>query len=153
MTGPLWSRALVALAIAKIVAALAGVARDPGILTGDSTLLLPAWPYLLQTLLYSAAACVLWIGSREDRRARSLAIAWLLIAAAFSNRLLTDGWRDAPEPLSLMAWGLAILAIDAFIPYALWRFAADSSVFDLVIGICLRVVFCHLDFRISKRRS
>ena len=92
--------------------------------------------------MFATAAAALWAGGRKDERARRLAALFLLIASAFSDRLLLGLARyDALRPLMGALRGFPA---DAFIAFALWRFVWSfpqppaRAVDERVMRWCLR---------------
>jgi hypothetical protein len=79
---------------------------------------LPPWPYIANVAVFGLAAAFLWWGGR-DWRARALGAFYLLIAAAFSDRLLQVSGHASLDPLIHL---LRRLSVDACIPLALWLF-------------------------------
>ncbi len=87
---------------------------------GRNPLLAPTWPYVINLVVFATAAAALWAGGREDERARRLGALFLIIASAFSDRLLLGLARyDALRPVTGLLGGFPA---DAFIAFALWRF-------------------------------
>jgi hypothetical protein len=72
----------------------------------------------LLVITFAAAALILRLGGRRDRRAQWLMAVYLLSSASFAHPILA-GAAAGGTPFGL----LHALALDAFLPYALWRFA------------------------------
>ena len=80
----------------------------------------PAWPFITNLVVFAAASLVLFVGGRDGSPARHLAALFLVIASAFSDRLLL-GLGDSPG-ISAAVVLLRGFCADAFIAYAFWRF-------------------------------
>jgi hypothetical protein len=80
--------------------------------------------YLAHVLVFAVCAVWLAVGGREDRRARHLALFFILVASEFADRLLLRLGFVAPaltDPLLL----LGHVQVEALMPYVLWLFVED----------------------------
>ncbi len=80
--------------------------------------------YLIHVLVFAVCAAGLAVGGREDRRARHLALFFLLVSSEFADRLLLRLSVVAPaltDPLLL----LGHIQVEALMPYVLWLFVED----------------------------
>jgi hypothetical protein len=123
--GP-WTRLLLALAGLKVAGAAAGfgVALWAPIETPQETTLSPAFLLSFMLAFAAAGACLLYAG-RSDQRAVDLGFFFLLLATPFANRPLLSLAEAVPPTL---AWGALLLrglAVDAFLPWAFWRFTRE----------------------------
>jgi GAF domain-containing protein len=123
--GQFWARALFVMAAARVIVGFIGVVLRPEMLARTDALPLPGWTYLVLVLVFAAPAWFLWSEGRRDPRARYLGLVYLLIASAFAKLLLVEGWEASPAPLPLLSRRFESFALDAFLPYWLWRFAAE----------------------------
>lgn len=82
----------------------------------------PLWIYFLHLVVFGAAAALLIIGSRRDKRAIYLGFTYLLAASAFSYRPLVKLSELFPDSAAAPITFLASLPLTAFLPYFLWRF-------------------------------
>jgi hypothetical protein len=106
-----------ALAIAGVKVGLAAVGW---MLTLTGTGPSQPWPYITNLAVFAVASVVLFSGGRDESAARHLGAFFLVIASAFSDRLLLGlAQEDVLGPLVVLLRGLAA---DAFIAFALWRF-------------------------------
>ncbi|HEX6617081.1 MAG TPA: serine/threonine-protein kinase [Gemmatimonadales bacterium] len=75
-------------------------------------------------VVFAACAAGLWLGGGRDRRARHLALYFLLIGSEFADRLLLR----LSVPLPGAAGALLTLGhvqVEAFLPYVLWLFVRE----------------------------
>jgi GAF domain-containing protein len=79
----------------------------------------PSWPFITNLVVFATASVVMFFGGRHDTPARHLGALFLLIASAFSDRLILG---FSPYGLHSLAVVLRGLPADAFLAFALWRF-------------------------------
>ena len=80
--------------------------------------------YFAHVVVFATCAAGLALGGREDRRARFLALYFLLISSEFADRLLlrlTVPFPGAADSLLV----LGRTQVEAFLPYVLWLFVRD----------------------------
>ncbi|MEO6326203.1 MAG: hypothetical protein ABIT01_20470, partial [Thermoanaerobaculia bacterium] len=122
-------RALVALAILRLVLGLVGYAVlfFSGAHAASSSWAagLPMGLYLLHALVYGSAAALLFFGGRHDPRAQNLALFFLLIAAAYGGHPVLSLVHALPGWLASLLTVPWKLALDAFLPLSLWLFVRD----------------------------
>lgn len=107
----------------KILACVVAASLGAVPLLAESLSGIPAWTYLAQVLAYTLAGTLLRVGGQHDERARDLATAYLLTASVFSGHLFLRAVSDQSSPIPSLAILLSAIKVDAFIPYAFWRFA------------------------------
>lgn len=144
-----WAELPCALALlisgVQFVAACLLVLNDPGLLgTVSRSAYYPSWVFLLQSLVFAACGGFLLGTGRHDQRAKWLAAAMWILAAAYSGSFLKAGLPEAStlRPSSF-GWWLLVVSPAAFQPFVLWSFArrfpsltrrhASDS---LVLGMC-----------------
>jgi hypothetical protein len=111
-------RLVVSIAALQMAAGLLGwMAGDP------ETGLVPRWVMLFVPLVFGAAAILLLAGGRSDRRAVDLGVAFLLIAAAYRPRSLSDLATALPGASGALFLFLTGIETDTLIPLFLARFA------------------------------
>lgn len=119
LPGPAWVRVVAVLALAKVLASLAGLAAAPA----PDAYFPPAVHFAVVAVFALAGGALLYAGAR-DPRAVSLGIFFLLVATSFTGPLLSYAadrfatWRAVPLVL-------ASIHLDVFQPYFLWRFVRD----------------------------
>jgi hypothetical protein len=121
VTLPRWLRLVGAIAALKIGLGLLGFAVGA---TLPETRPARDLIYLAHVLVFAICAAGLALGGREDRRARRLALFFLLVSSEFADRLLlrlTVPFPATTDPLLL----LGHLQVEAFMPYVLWLFVDD----------------------------
>jgi hypothetical protein len=118
VTIPGWLRAVAAVAALKIGLGLLGFALgEPAEQTRSGRDVV----YLAHVVVFAVSAAGLALGGRQDRRARVLALCYLLVSSQFADRLLLQlgaVLRGAAEPLLL----LGHVQVEAFLPYVLLLF-------------------------------
>jgi len=80
--------------------------------------------YLTHVLVFATCAAGLALGGREDRRARRLALFFLLVSSEFADRLLLRLTVPFPATTTSLLL-LGHLQVEAFMPYVLWLFVDD----------------------------
>jgi len=80
--------------------------------------------YLAHVVVFAACAAGLSLGARRDRRARHLALYFLLIASEFADRLLLRLSVPLPGAADVLVT-LAHVQVEAFLPYVLWLFVRE----------------------------
>jgi hypothetical protein len=116
-----WLRVVGAVATGKIALGLLGVAFGgalPDARPGRDLV------YLAHVVVFSIAAAGLTGGGRNDRRARHLALFFVLVASEFADRLLLRLGVSIPALASPLLV-LGHLQVEALLPYILWRFVED----------------------------
>lgn len=108
-------RLILTLAALKALLGLAAAAQAVATAAPGSA----PWPYVTNVTVFGVAAGVLWWSAR-DWCGRSLGAFFLLIASAFSDRLLLT--LTASPALEPIVHALRRLTLDAFLPFALWLF-------------------------------
>lgn len=117
-----WQRALTTFAGTQVVAGVfafvtALFVAGPAVAPRDFLM-------MAHVAAFGTAAMVLIAGTRSDRRAATLGVAFLIGAAVFAKNGIAPFGRAGIElPIYLRA--LAILPTDAFTPWALWCFIAE----------------------------
>jgi hypothetical protein len=114
--------------VAMLVAAVATIRVVFGVALAvafapESTYAVPPWLISASAVVFFAGGIVLWVGGERDWRARHLGLAYLTIAAAFTNpRHL--GWivDNASTTVSSTAYALRALATESFIPFFVLAF-------------------------------
>lgn len=114
-----WFLSYVVLPAAAVKIALGGIGWSVS-LTARAAEPLPPWPYICNLVVFASLGAVLVLGSRADLRARYLGTLFLLIAVAFSDRLLLGVARY--DELDRLVMILRAVPMDAFIAFALWSF-------------------------------
>jgi len=122
---------IIALAIVKVALAFAGwFLLQPWAAPPTAALPGPAqpgpalpWPYIINLTVFAGAAAVLFWGGRDDSRARRLGAFFLVIASAFSDRLLAGFTHADLMPTVIIV--LRRLPADAFIAYTFWLFVSS----------------------------
>jgi serine/threonine protein kinase len=109
-------RTIGALALIKIVLSPLGLVASSPTDGGP-----PTWVFVATAAVFSTAAGYLLIGGRDDQRAFSLAVSFLLVASAFSDRLLMQLDQNPVEAIRPFSV-LARLQLTAFLPFAVWLF-------------------------------
>ena len=115
-------RVLFAVGIVKVAAGLAAVAW-----ISESVPLparaLPTWYYLTLLLIFGFAGAAMFVGGRDDPRARALGVVLLLFGTLFTERLASRALPAMSSGSSVVLGTLTELHVNALAPYALWRFA------------------------------
>jgi hypothetical protein len=75
-------------------------------------------------VVFAACAAGLWLGGGRDRRARHLALYFLLIASEFADRLLLRLSVPLPGAAGALL-ALGHVQVEAFLPYVLWLFVRE----------------------------
>ncbi|HEY8020256.1 MAG TPA: protein kinase, partial [Thermoanaerobaculia bacterium] len=119
-----WTRLCLAVAGAKIAVALVAVLWDLGRHGISPASRFPAGFHLTFLAVYGAWGAFLLVGGRGDPRARSLAGFYLTAAASFTKPLRHIA-ADLGPPWTVPLLVLEAMAVDAFIPFFLWRFARE----------------------------
>ncbi len=113
------------LFVAAAVKVAAGIAVSPWI--SDALLLpaqaLPSWYYVLLLTAFGVSGVLLHLGGRHDDRARVLGVVLLLFATLFTDRLIARALPSLSASLAVLLAVTAAFHVNAFSPYALWRFA------------------------------
>jgi hypothetical protein len=122
----LWPGLLLTLAALQILgAAIAFVRADAGGGAAFKGLAPPSWFILIPLGICSIAGFWLLMAGRDDGRAVSLGIFFILLAAPFSNRWLMHFAQTVPAAWSWPILLLRGLQVDSFFPYFFWRFTRD----------------------------
>jgi hypothetical protein len=117
---PAWLAAVLGLALIRVLGALtfAGSMALPAPGRASS---FPSWIFVIQIVAFTLASSWLLAGGRRDERALALAGVFLLIASAFSERLIVGHVR-----LVHPAFGVLLsLPYESLAPCCLWRFLAE----------------------------
>jgi eukaryotic-like serine/threonine-protein kinase len=144
----LQSRIVLSLAAMVVAGGLLGAGLAPSLTRPvDSSGIPPAFNLGVMLVFVTSAAWLLF-GGRRDQRAVSLGAVFLLIASAFSRRLIVAGLeRDLPGVAAHAFQGLMEIPVVAFLPMAFWLFARDfprTSDFGpsfRFASVCARVSF------------
>lgn len=84
---------------------------------------LPTWYYVALLLIFGASGAFLYLGGKNDVRARWLGLVLLLFGTLFTDRLVA---RALPSFSGPPALGLSIVAnvhLNALVPFVFWQFA------------------------------
>ncbi|MDF2774799.1 MAG: Serine/threonine protein kinase, partial [Geminicoccaceae bacterium] len=118
-----WARAIAAIAMLKITLGLATAATIGLNVVG--TAVAPRFALMLaHVVAYTAAAALLIVGGRSDRRAGLLGTVFLLVASVFADQLIAP-LRTSESGIAIALRGVFAMQVDAFTPYFLWLFVRD----------------------------
>jgi hypothetical protein len=115
----LWTATVTGLASAK---ALLGIGA---LFVGeDLDHPIPMWVFVLLVAVFAGAGLYLVVMGRRDARAVPLGLFYVLVASAFSERLLVSVAHGVPAiaPLALF---LRRVPVDAYLAFFLWKFVGD----------------------------
>ena len=115
----------VILPIATLKIAL-GLATAPfGLANVVGTAIAPRFALMLaHVLVFAAAAVLLIVGGRSDRRAALLGTVFLLVSSVFADQLIAP-FRATPSTAATALRGVFAIQADAFTPYFLWLFVRE----------------------------
>jgi len=155
---PAWLAAVLGLALIRVLGALTFAVSIALPAPGRASSF-PSWIFVIQIIAFTLASFWLLAGGRRDERALALAGVFLLIASAFSERLIASHVRLVTPALGL----LLSLPYESLAPCCLWRFLAEfprsyradpltriargASTVAAVVGLALLGVNLALDLR------
>ncbi len=117
-----WTRTVAVLAGLQVCLASAGIALSW--ISGEHSATFPFFRSA-NLIAFAISGLLLVFGSRSDSRARILGIVFLLIAAAYSYKILPSWPPRSPAALELLLGILASLHTDAFLPACVWLFVRE----------------------------
>ncbi len=123
----LLSRALLLVGGLKVVAAALG-AVSAFVLPGAGPRILspnPSALLLSEAVVYYLGGLLLVVSGRDDARARALGLFFALAGSSFTYRLVWRLEETASGDVRSLLVLLRALAVDAFLPWALWLFVRD----------------------------